>query len=596
MWALQRLRQRPGRYNMRSTQRIQLLTTQVRNSQKINHIFHPDTGKRQTIIKLMEGSTGEGDLWKTACSNEFGRLMQGIGGRIKGTNTMHIIPRIAIPPDRDVTYMSFVCDYKPHKTEKHRVRMCVGGDRLSFPESPSSPAASMTDVKLLLNSTISTPDARFATCDIKDFYLNTPMERPEYAFINRRTVPDEVQREYNMADKFDDKGNIFFKITRGMYGLRQAGLIAHQQLVKNLAPHGYHPVAHTTGLWVHEHSNTYFTLIVDDFGIKYEGQNNAQHLFDTLRKYYTISIDWNGEQYCGLTLQWNYNERHVTLSAPKFVPTAIEKYQYTPQRRRDAPHSWTIPAYGSKRQYAQEDSNEPILNRDGTKYIQGVNSTFLYYGQAIDSSILPAVNEIGTMQATPTASTTKKVEWLMDYAATHPNTAIRFHASDMILHGSSDVAYLVLPKARSRMAGYFYLSNKPAPPPIKPTPKVNGAVHVECKTIRNVVASVAEGETAAMFHNCQRAIPMRIALEEMGHPQPLTPMETDNATTLGFITSNIRQKKSKSWDMRCNWLRDREQQKQFHFYWNKGEGNLADYFTKHHAPAIHRKKRSIYYV
>ena len=96
------------------TQRIQLLTNQI---QKINHIFHPDTGKRQTIIKLMDGSTGEGELWKTACANEFGRLMQGIGGRVKGTNTMHIIPRAAIPPDRDVTYMSFVCDYKPHKIE-----------------------------------------------------------------------------------------------------------------------------------------------------------------------------------------------------------------------------------------------------------------------------------------------------------------------------------------------------------------------------------------------------------------------------------------------------------------------------------------------
>ena len=77
---------------------------------------------------------------------------------------------------------------------------------------------------------------------------------------------------------------------------------------------------------------------------------------------------------------------------------------------------------------------------------------------------------------------------------------------------------------------------------------------------------------------------------------PPTPMETDNATTLEFIKSNIRQKKSTSWDMRCNWLRDRNQQKQFRFYWNKGEGNLADYFTKHHAPKIHRKKRSIYYV
>jgi len=61
----------------------------------------------------------------------------------------------------------------------------------------------------------------------------------------------------------------------------------------------------------------------------------------------------------------------------------------------------------------------------------------------------------------PTQKTMKKIKQLLDYAATYPNAVIRYYASDMILHAESDAAYLVLPKARSRIAGYFYLSSKP---------------------------------------------------------------------------------------------------------------------------------------
>ena len=69
------------------------------------------------------------------------------------------------------------------------------------------------------------------------------------------------------------------------------------------------------------------------------------------------------------------------------------------------------------------------------------------------------------------------------------------------------------------------------------------------------------------------------------HPQPPTPLNSDNSTALRFIKSNIRQKKSKSWDMRFNWLRDRKLQQQFHFYWDKGIHNDADYNLKYHAQA-----------
>ena len=92
----------------------------------------------------------------------------------------------------------------------------------------------------------------------------------------------------------------------------------------------------------------------------------------------------------------------------------------------------------------------------------------------------------------------------------------------------------------------------------------------------------------------QTAIPIRVALEALGHPQSATPIKTDNSTATGFIHDNINMKRTKSWDMRYHWLRDRMTQKQFDIYWDKGTNNHADYFTKHHATKHHRTIRNRY--
>ncbi len=73
----------------------------------------------------------------------------------------------------------------------------------------------------------------------------------------------------------------------------------------------------------------------------------------------------------------------------------------------------------------------------------------------------------------------------------------------------------------------------------------------------------------------------------MGHPQPKTPIQTDNSTTEGFINSKIQPKCTKSMDMRFEWLKDREAKNQFRFFWRLGKTNLADYFMKHHPPDHH---------
>jgi hypothetical protein len=83
-------------------------------------------------------------------------------------------------------------------------------------------------------------------------------------------------------------------------------------------------------------------------------------------------------------------------------------------------------------------------------------------------------------------------------------------------------------------------------------------------------------------------------LEEMGHPQPPTPIQIDNSTALGVVANIIQPKRTKAMDMRFHWLRCRTNQKQSRAYWRAGSTNLADYVTKHHAPIHHRTIRSLY--
>ena len=273
---------------------------------------------------------------------------------------------------------------------------------------------------------------------------------------------------------------------------------------------------------------------------------------------------------------------------PGYVDKVLHKFHHqVPTKPQHAPHIWTQPTYGKHQQYAPDPDNSPLLNKKDTKFIQGVVGSLLYYARAIESPMFPALNEIATTQSKPTEKTMKQTKMLLDYIATHKDGKIRFHASDMILHVETDAAYLVLPNAKSRIAGYYYLSTQPLPDPARPNPKPNGPILIECKTLRNVVASAAEAECGGIFHNGQTAVPIRQLLIDIGHPQPATPIKTDNSTAANFTHRNMKQKKSKSWDMRYNWLRDRETQEQLRIYWDKGTNNLADYFTKHHPPKHH---------
>ena len=199
-------------------------------------------------------------VWDTSYANELGRLCQGIGEdptdptrkRVDGTDTFKPIRYQDIPLNRrnDITYTRVVCEVRPQKADPNRTRITIGGNRICYPGDTGTKTGSIETVKLLLNSTISTPGARFACFDISNFYLGTPLDRPEYVRIKLSAIPHEFIHEYNLTN-YEDRGWVYFEINKGVYGLKQAGKLANDLLTTRLDNHGYYQCATTPGLWRH---------------------------------------------------------------------------------------------------------------------------------------------------------------------------------------------------------------------------------------------------------------------------------------------------------------------------------------------------------
>jgi len=124
------------------------------------------------------------------------------------------------------------------------------------------------------------------------------------------------------------------EIRKGMYGLPQAGILANKLLKKRLAKQGYYELPHTPGLWKHISRPIAFTLVVDDFGVKYVGEQHARHLVESIKKEYTVEVDWAGELYCGIKLAWDYDNHFVDISMPTSVSKQLLRYAHPPPKRK----------------------------------------------------------------------------------------------------------------------------------------------------------------------------------------------------------------------------------------------------------------------
>jgi hypothetical protein len=248
------------------------------------------------------------------------------------------------------------------------------------PGEVATPTADMLAAKILFNSVISTAAARFMTMDISNLYINTPLKRPKYIRMKITDIPEEIIKEYKLCDLMEPDDCVYIMIVLGMYGLTHAGLIANKLLEKRLNTHGNHQKKLVPGLWKHKWRPIWFTLVVNDFGVKYVGKEHALHLKSVLESYYPLSTDWTGNRYIGIHLDWDYNNRKVHLSMPGYKAKALKQFQHKmpnePQHSRFLPNqSNMVPRSNTLRKNEQLPSLTRKAKSSSNRYAE--NSSFL---------------------------------------------------------------------------------------------------------------------------------------------------------------------------------------------------------------------------
>jgi len=214
--------------------------------------------------------------------------------------------------------------------------------------------------------------------------------------------PQEFIDQYGLANKVH-YGFVYCAIVHCMCGLPQSGILISKLLRERLLKNGYYKIPHTTKLWKHVSRPISFTLVVDDFGIKYVGEEHAKHLIWVLEENYTMDVDWTGGLYCGIKLEWNYKKKILDISMPSYVKNKLTEYEHIkPKRPQHCPHSPNPIQYSKANQYPLPEDTSNLLDKDEKKCVQHVIGSFLFYAQAIDMTILLALNAIaGAHAASP---------------------------------------------------------------------------------------------------------------------------------------------------------------------------------------------------
>ena len=242
-----------------------------------------------------------------------------------------------------------VVDIWPKKADPNRVRITTGGDRLDYHGETSTETESIETAKILINSVLSTKNAKFMSIDISSFYIQNDLSDYQYIRFHISMIPQEIIDEYNLTSIMEDDGYCYAEIRKAMYGLKEAGYLSNIELKRILAKEGYVPSKFTPGLFTHKTRDIAFSLVVDDFGVKYTNKADADHLIKTIEARYPITINWEPNFYLGMTMEWDYKNRTVTLSMPGYVKEALLKFQHaTGEMKCTSPSPYTPPQYGKK--------------------------------------------------------------------------------------------------------------------------------------------------------------------------------------------------------------------------------------------------------
>jgi hypothetical protein len=135
---------------------------------------------------------------------------------------------------------------------------------------------------------------------------------------------------------------------------------------------------------------------------------------------------------------------------PGYIKNALIRFGHElPNKLQLQPHPHMLPTYGATLQYTKADSVSPLATNAEGKYNRQLIGILLYYGRAVDSTILVSLSSLAAAQSKPTSHKLSLVKWLLDYAATNPDAILPYKKSNMVLAMHSNTSYLSTPLAQS---------------------------------------------------------------------------------------------------------------------------------------------------
>jgi hypothetical protein len=298
--------------------------------------------------------------------------------------------------------------------------------------------------------------AKYMCLDIKKFYLTASLKYFEYMRIPLSLFPAWTVEQCNLT-KLALDGWVHIEMQKAVWGLPHAGILANKRLRRKLAPFGYYKSVNTPGLWYHESQPISFTLVVDNFGVKYASHNNVDHLISSIKKTYMLTKDWTGNLYCGITLKWGYDRQTVDISMLGYVIKKLQEYKHSkPFKLQNCPYAPKPKKFGNEAQAPLPTNDSPKLEKVGIKCIQKIVGGILYYAQAVDMTVLMALSSIAVEQTKATEKPMAPCIQLLDYLLSQADSKVRYHALDMIMNIHLDAA-----NAQSRACGNFFMGWMP---------------------------------------------------------------------------------------------------------------------------------------
>jgi hypothetical protein len=218
------------------------------------------------------------------------------------------------PKDKKATYGRVVCTVRPQKKEQNRTRITVGGNLIDYPGDVSTRTADLTTFKTHLNSVISTPGAKYMCMDVGNFYLMTPLDEPEYMRFHISLIPDEIIEAYDLTKSSTPMVLYTSASKRQCMDSRKADYsptnsfanVLHHMDTTNALTH------QVFGNMKHDPSRSHLLLMTLASNTSTKKMHNT--LNESFEMHYSVTCDWEGSLYCGITIKWDYiNAESISL-------------------------------------------------------------------------------------------------------------------------------------------------------------------------------------------------------------------------------------------------------------------------------------------